>query len=347
MQALDIENILVFDRNTMEHIMKTMPEETSRWQNVSREIFLTEYKNYIRQCVSLTPINAISKLRSSRRNSTVQQMQMASSQRQAQGLQSTKFNKSGRQLAMPFAAATTASVQPDSPQATGGDSTDSINGKGINEFFFKKSDNSVILFKISFTDGYCKQVKFIYFHMIFIVCGDVYSFQGALYQTNLGRMETEGEKAFKFAEAINKTIAHIHLKSSFYDYAARTLMEFLEAQCGEGKGAITKKERPEMIMSPRSFIWTLLRISTYPEEDSSSPFVKITHQKVQPEFARCRIVSRIYPLDESRLAFEFLCKHANQFDSFYSNQSAFSPSLIISINEESIAKVLYAISLSI
>lgn len=172
------------------------------------------------------------------------------------------------------------------------------------------------------------------------MCGDVYSFQGALYQTNLGRMETEGEKAFNFAEAINKTIAHIHLKSSFYDYAARALMEFLEAQCGEGKGAITKKERPEMIMSPRNFIWTLLRISTYPKEHPSSPFVKITHQKIQPEFARCRIISCIYRLDESRLAFEFLCNHANQFESFHSGNDILSPSLIISISEESITEVL-------
>lgn len=173
-----------------------------------------------------------------------------------------------------------------------------------------------------------------------LVCGDVYSFQGALYQTNLGRMETEGEKAFKFAEAINKTIAHIHLKSSFYDYAARALMEFLEAQCGEGKGAITKKERPEMIMSPRSFIWTLLRISTYPEEDSSSPFVKITHQKIQPEFARCRIVSCIYPLNDNKQAFEFLCNHAEQFDSFHSGHGVLSPSLIISVSSESVNEVL-------
>ena len=48
-----------------------------------------------------------------------------------------------------------------------------------------------------------------------------------MYQTNLGRMETEGEKAFKFAEAINKTIALVHIKSTFYDFVIRTLMRSL------------------------------------------------------------------------------------------------------------------------
>ena len=172
------------------------------------------------------------------------------------------------------------------------------------------------------------------------MCGDIYSFQGALYQTNLGRMETEGEKAFKFAEAINKTIALIHLKSSFYDYAARILMKFLEAQCDEGSGTAVKREHPEMIMSPRNFIWSLLRISTYPNEDSESPFSKVTHQKIQPEFARNRVISCIYSYKESRSAFEFLCNHAEKFDSFRSGPQDLSPSLIVSISSESITEVI-------
>ena len=160
MQALDIENILVFDEKTMEHMMKTSPEETTRWQNVSREMFLTEYKTYIKQCVSLTSINTVTKLRASRRNSAAQekqQMQMASSQRQAQVLPPGKFSKSARQLTMPTTAGPSQTDPPQAAQAPAAESLDSINGKGTSEFFFKKSDNSVILFKISFTDGYCKK----------------------------------------------------------------------------------------------------------------------------------------------------------------------------------------------
>lgn len=156
MQALDIENILVFDAKTMEHMMKTTPEETTRWQNVSREMFLTEYKTYIRQCVSLTSINTVTKLRASRRNSSTQdkqQMQLASSQRQTQVIPPGKFSKSARQLTMPTAAGP---MQGEPSQAIQAPPAESLDSKGICEFFFKKSDNSVILFKISFTDGYRK-----------------------------------------------------------------------------------------------------------------------------------------------------------------------------------------------
>lgn len=156
MQALDIENILVFDGKTMERMMNVSQEETVRWQNVSRETFLTEYKNYIRLCVSLTPLNVVTKLRMSRRNSVAQDRQQAlltASQRQAQVLQPTKFSKSGRQPAMPTANSFAQTESAQSTQTAGGESPAD---KSINEFFFKKSDNSVIMFKISFTDGYRK-----------------------------------------------------------------------------------------------------------------------------------------------------------------------------------------------
>lgn len=156
MQALDIENVLVFDSDTMEHVMKITPEETIRWQNVSRERFIVEYKTYIRKCVSMTSINT-TKVKTSKRSPVIQekqQAQLVSSQRQAQVLPTTKMTKSARQLTTPAASVTAQTELPQTVQTSVVEPPDS--GKSICEFFFKKSDNSVILFKISFTDGYCK-----------------------------------------------------------------------------------------------------------------------------------------------------------------------------------------------
>ena len=166
MEGINVENIINFDPKAMTQLLTFSQEEANRWQSVSWEMFLAGYKNYIKQCVSLTSINVVSGLRLSRRNSIVGQKeklqrQMTPTQKQIQGPQQLKIVKALRQRP---ASPTIPLMQPEtsqSPKLPGKKTTVNSGSSGsnrtnaINEYFFKKSDNSVIMFKISFVDGYC------------------------------------------------------------------------------------------------------------------------------------------------------------------------------------------------